>query len=65
MADRQTGGRARADVDEDGVGGAEGLAGGAQATSNFCEMFMLWLHVQGDHSACSKPPVDIDLKVVF
>ena len=21
--------------------------------------------VQGDHSACSKPPIDIDLKVVF
>ena len=21
--------------------------------------------LQGDHSACSKPPVDIDLKVVF
>ena len=22
-------------------------------------------YLQGDHSACSKPPVDIDLKVVF
>ena len=21
--------------------------------------------IQGDHSACSKPPVDIDLKVAF
>ena len=24
-----------------------------------------WLNVQGDHSACSKPPADIDLKVAF
>ena len=22
-------------------------------------------HLQGDHSACSKPPVDIELKVAF
>ena len=27
--------------------------------------FEIQVHVQGDHSACSKPPLDIDLKVAF
>ena len=30
-----------------------------------CDNIQLCITVQDDHSACSKPPVDIDLKVVF
>ena len=35
-----------------------------------CRMIMIYsfcnsIKLQGDHSACSKPPIDIDLKVVF
>ena len=41
--------------------GAEGRHDGQ---GQGCQMAVATF-VQGDHSACSKPPVDIDLKVAF